>query len=138
MHDPALWVVTVRALANRGELEAAGRSCAAALEQHRTSAELTYLHALLLGEAGWHAEAAKAARRALYLDPELVVAHLALGRALTRRGDVSGARRAFRNAERLLAAMRPEAVAPASDGVPAGRLAEMARVQLRLVREVAV
>jgi len=135
--DPLLWIVLVRALANRGELEAAGRACAAALDRHRTSAELTYLHAVLLAEAGQYADAATAARRALYLDRGLVVAHLALGGALTRLGETDGARRAFRNAERLLAAMPPEAVVPASDGEPAGRLAEMARVQMRLLSEVA-
>ncbi|MEX2156442.1 MAG: CheR family methyltransferase [Gemmatimonadales bacterium] len=135
--DPLLWIVLVRALANRGELEAAGRACAAALDRHRTSAELTYLHAVLLAEAGQYADAATAARRALYLDRGLVVAHLALGGALARLGDTDGARRAFRNAERLLAAMPPGALVPASDGEPAGRLAEMARVQLRLLSEVA-
>ncbi len=135
--DPALWIVLVRALANRGDLDGAGRACAAALDRHRTSAELTYLHAVLLAEAGQHADAAAAARRALYLDRGLVVAHLALGGALARLGDTDGGRRAFHNAERLLAAMPPENIVPASDGEPAGRLVEMARVQLRLLSEAA-
>ncbi|MDP3910840.1 MAG: protein-glutamate O-methyltransferase CheR [Gemmatimonadales bacterium] len=135
--DPLLWIVLVRALANRGDLDGAGRACAAALDRHRTSAELTYLHAVLLAEAGQYADAATAARRALYLDRGLVVAHLALGGALARLGEMDGARRAFRNAERLLAAMPPEALLPASDGEPAGRLAEMARVQMRLLSEAA-
>lgn len=135
--DVTPWIVLVRALANRGDLAAAGRACAAALERHHSAAELVYLHAVLLSEAERYAEAAAAARRALYLDRGLVVAHLALGGALARLGDTEGARRAFRNAERLLAAMPPEAVVPASDGEPAGRLAEMARVQLRLLSEVA-
>ncbi len=135
--DPALWIVLVRALANRGELEAAGRACAAALDRHRTSAELTYLHAVLLAESGQAAAAAAAARRALYLERGLVVAHLALGGALARLGDTDGARRAFHNAERLLATMSPEKIVPASDGEPAGRLAEMARVQMRLLSEAA-
>jgi chemotaxis protein methyltransferase CheR len=135
--DPALWIVLVRALANRGELDAAGQACATALDRHRTSAELTYLHAVLLAEAGRHREAAGAARRALYLDRGLIVAHLALGGTLTRLGDADGARRAFRNAQRLLAAMAPRDVVPASDAEPAGRLAAMADVQLRLLREEA-
>jgi len=132
--DPALWIVLVRALANQGKLEAAGQWCAAALDRHRTSAELTYLHAVLLAEGGRHADAATAARRALYLDPRLVVGHLALGGALARLGDLAGARRAVGNAERLLAGMAPEEIVPASDGEPAGRLAELARVQLQLLR----
>ncbi len=131
------WIVLVRAHANRGDLAAAGRACAAALERHASDGELHYLHAVLLGEAARVADAAVAARRALYLDRGLVVAHLALGGALGRLGDADGARRAFRNAERLLAAMPPETVVPASDGEPAGRLVEMARVQMRLLGEAA-
>jgi Flp pilus assembly protein TadD len=135
--DPAVWVLLVRALANRGDLRAAGQACAAALDRHRTCAELAYLHAVLLGEAGRHAAAAGAARRALYLDRTLAVAHLALGAALARLGDARGARRALRNAERLLAELPPGAVVPASDGEPAARLAAIARAQLGLLRGAA-
>ena len=135
--DPTMWVVLVRSLANRGELAAAGQACAAALDRHRTTAELGYLHAVLLAAAGNYGEAAVAARRTLYLDRGLVVAHLALASALARSNDVEGARRAFRNAARLLAAMPPDAVVPASDEEPAGRLAEMVRIQLKLVKDAA-
>lgn len=135
--DPIPWILRVRSLANRGDLDAAGRACTTALDHHRTSAELTYLHAALLAEAGHDSEAAAAARRALYLDRGFVVAHFALGRALARLGDTAGARRAFHNAERLLAAGNPTELVPASDGEPAGRLVEMARAQLRLLDEVA-
>ncbi|HEV8509775.1 MAG TPA: protein-glutamate O-methyltransferase CheR [Gemmatimonadales bacterium] len=131
------WIVLIRAHANRGDLAAAGRVCAAALERHANAAELHYLHAVLLSEADRGADAAAAARRALYLDRGLVVAHLSLGGALARLSDTDGARRAFRNAERLLVGMPPAAVVPASDGEPAGRLVEMARVQLRLLGEAA-
>ena len=135
--DPAPWIVLVRALANRGDMAAAGHRCAAALDRHRTSAELVYLHAVLLSEAGRHAEAVTAGRRALYLDRGLVVAHLLLGGALAHLGDIDGARRALRNAQRLLAGIASQELVPASDGEPAGRLAEMARVQMQLLRETA-
>lgn len=131
--DPARWVLLVRALANRGDLAAAGRACAQALDRHPSAAELIYLHAVLLSEGRRHAEAATAARRALYLDRTLVVAHLALGNALLRAGDVPGARRAFRNAAGLLGSIPPADIVPASDGEPAGRLLEMARVQQELL-----
>jgi chemotaxis protein methyltransferase CheR len=135
--DPALWIVLVRALANRGELAAAGQACAAALDRHRASAELAYLHAVLLAEGGRHQEAAAAARRALYLDRGLIVAHLTLGNVLAHVGDGNGARRAVQNAQLLLAGMAPEETVPASDGEPAGRLAEMARVHLQLLEGAA-
>ncbi len=135
--DPALRIVLVRALANRGELDAAGRACAAALDVQRTCAELAYLHAVLLSEAGRYSDAAVAARRALYLDRGLVAAHLALGGALARLGDIDGAHRAYRNAERLLVAMSPAEIVPSSDGELAGRLVEMARLQMKLLAAAA-
>lgn len=127
--------VLVRRLANQGDLGGAGRACAAALDQHRASAELAYLHAVLLAEGGRPADSANAARTAIYLDRHMVVAHLALGTALNKLGDRAGARRSFRNAARLLAALPADAPVPASDGEPATRLAEMVRLQLQLLGE---
>lgn len=131
--DCQLWVLRVRALAKQGRFDEAGRVCSAALETHRTSAELTCLHATLLSAAGHHIEAAAAARRALFLDRAMTMAHLVLGHALLRSGDPLGARRALHNAERLLVPLPPEAIVPASDGEPAARLLELVRRQLKLV-----
>lgn len=131
--DPTAVLAEVRALANAGELDGADRLCTAAMERHRSSAELSYLHAILLIEGGHFASAVTAARQALYLDRSMAVTHLALATALSRQGDQHGARLALRNAERVLLAMAPDAEVPASDGVVAGRLAAMTRMQLRLL-----
>ncbi|MBW3554762.1 MAG: protein-glutamate O-methyltransferase CheR [Gemmatimonadetes bacterium] len=133
--EPGTGPERVRELADRGLLEEAGLACAAALEEDGPSAELLYLHSLLLGQAGHHAEAAAAARRALYLQDDLVVAHLALGTAAARLDDAPGARRAFEAAVRLLSTVDPADTVPGSGGEPAGRLLELARAKLRLVRE---
>jgi chemotaxis protein methyltransferase CheR len=132
--DPAPWVVLVRALANRGDLGAAGRASATALDRHPASAELHYLHAVLLSESGRHREAAAASRRALYLDRGLVVAHLSLAGSLSRCGDPAGAKRALRAAQRALADTAPDTIVPASDGGSAGRLVELAEAQLELLQ----
>lgn len=131
---PSDLVLYVRALANLGRLEDASRVCTAALDQRRDVPELHYLQAVLVAQAGQFAESALAARRALYLDRSMVVAHLALGSALVSSGDIEGARRAFTVSERLLSAMPADEEVPASDGEPAGRLLEMTRVQAKLAR----
>ena len=131
--DPVAWVILVRSLANVGDLEAAGRACAAGLDRFRTSAELAYLHGVLLAEAGRHTEGAGALRRALYLDRHLVVAHLALAAVLTRTGETDAARRALRNAARVLGEMPDAEVVTASDGERAGRLVETVRAHLALL-----
>lgn len=126
------WIREIRRHANQGEIERATRLCDRALERMRDSVELHYLHSVLLAEAGQYDAAAQAARRALYIDRDLAVAHLSLGQSLARLGDGRGAKVALQNARRLLAALPAEAIVPASDGETAGRLAEMTRVQLRL------
>lgn len=134
-HDSAeLRVLHIRALANLGDLAGAGRVTAAALEKYRASAELMYLHAVLLSEAGRWRDAAAAARRALYLDRSLVVAHFALADALRRAGDERGAHRALCNADALLADWPLDVVVPATDGETAERLRANVRTQLRLRR----
>jgi chemotaxis protein methyltransferase CheR len=131
------WIEKIRGLANLGRLREAGDACAVALDRYRASAEITYLHAVLLSEAGMHSASASAARRALYLDRTMIVAHLVLGSALRRTGDMPGAQRAFANAITLLDSMPSDAIVPASGGEPAARLAAAARVQCSLAEQAA-
>jgi chemotaxis protein methyltransferase CheR len=128
-----LWITLVRSLANLGDLQQAGRANALAVERCPLSPELTYLTALLQAEGGHHLEAVAAARRALYLDHTLAVAHIALGAALAQVGQRDNAMRSFDNAERLLAEMTPERAVPAGDGETAGALIALVCTQRRLL-----
>jgi chemotaxis protein methyltransferase CheR len=119
----------VRALANLDPVRAE-RESADAVGRHPLHAELHYLHGTLLLALGRVVEAARAVRRALYLDRSLAAAHCALGTILERCGDMAGARRAYRNARDLCAARLPDEEVPLADGDVAGRLAEVARVRL--------
>ena len=133
--DAAVDALLVRALANGGRVADAEGACLQALEAHPDDAHLAFLHAVLLAQRGQFGASAAAARRALYLDRSLAVAHLALGSALAREGHAALARRALRAAERLLAALPPDAPVPLADGEPAQRLLEAARAQERLLAE---
>ena len=128
--DVSAWVVLVRALANLGRLEEAGSACAAAHDLHRNSAELAYLHGMLLRESGRVEDAAGALRSAIYLDRALAIAHLTLGDVLAAQGDTVSARRAFRNAHDILARTRADDVVPATDGLRAGTLMQVTRGRL--------
>jgi chemotaxis protein methyltransferase CheR len=129
--DLGSWIVLVRTVANRGRLREAEERCARALDLHRLSPELHYLHATLLSAAGQHREAANAARRALYLDRHYVMAHLQLGDALVHAGDAARAARAFENVVAALAGVGDEQPVPGADGVPASRLRHVAAQWLR-------
>jgi chemotaxis protein methyltransferase CheR len=134
-HDDAgtlpVWILYVRAVANQGRLADAGELCARALDIHPLSAELHYLHAMLLAESGWHADAAVAARRSIYLDRTFVLAHMVLGDALTHTGDPLGARRAFENVLRLVAETGAPTSVSGSDGVPASRIHQIAQLRVQ-------
>lgn len=124
------WIMLVRSIANMGDLNAAGTACASALDHHRMSVELTHLHGVLLAEGGRYGEAAVAAKQALYLSPEYTIAHLALGDALSRTGDIPNARKAFRNAETQLQGLAPDIPVPGGDGAEAAQLLRIARFRL--------
>ena len=126
-------IVLVRSIANKGDLKAAGEACASALDQHRMSVELTHLHAVLLAEAGRYGDAAVAAKQALYLNPHYTIAHLALGDALSRTGDIPNARKAFRNAEMQLEGLEPDMPVPGGDGAEAAQLLRIARFRLEML-----
>jgi chemotaxis protein methyltransferase CheR len=130
--DVAATALRVRALANLDVVKAE-QVCAEATKRHPLSAELHYLHAVLLVDRGRDEEAARAVRRAIYLDRSLAVAHFTLGSILRRRGDLAGARRAYRNVRELCLARPRGEPLPLADGEPAGRLAEAAAVQLDLL-----
>jgi chemotaxis protein methyltransferase CheR len=135
--DASGWAFWLRALANQGCLDEAAQVAARGVESGSGSAELLYLTAVLHLQAGRALDAAAAARRALYIDRGLVVAHLTMAEAQRRLGNVDGARRALRNAATLLAGIPEEGVVPASDGETAGRLARLVKVKLRLIEDAA-
>jgi chemotaxis protein methyltransferase CheR len=84
-----------------------------------------YLHAMILQEMGEYEESRSSLQRALYLQPDFPLAHFALGN-LARSGlRDEEARRHFANALRLLHAYPPDALLPESDGMTAGRLAQI-------------
>ena len=132
LHDERAAILHVRALANL-ETADAERVCAQMTARYPLSAELHYLHAILLLNLGHSDDAIRALRRVLYLDRSLAIAHGTLASILRDRGDRPGAMRGFRNMRDLCAQQRPEAVVPLADGERAGRLAEIAGRELTLL-----
>lgn len=128
------WVLLIRALANQGRLRDAEEECVHALDLFRLDPELHVLHATLLNEATRYHQAAQAARRALYLDRRFVLAHMQLGNALAFLGDAERAARAFAFVIRELASVSDDIPVPASDGVRASRLRQIAELRLRRLR----
>jgi chemotaxis protein methyltransferase CheR len=122
----------IRSLANHDVAEAE-RVCASAAQRHPLSSELHYLRAVLLLNLDRDREAIQAARRAIYLDRSLAIAHLTLASMLQNRGDREGAWRAYRNARDMCQICPADEIVPLSDGEPAGRLLAAAETQMALI-----
>jgi chemotaxis protein methyltransferase CheR len=123
----------IRALADAGRIAEALEEAVAVSRRQPASAEVHYLHAVLLSETGRDRDATDLLRRALYLDGQLAVAALALGLGLRRLGDRGGARRALGHARALLAGRPADERVTLGDGEIAGRLLVSVDVQLRLL-----
>jgi chemotaxis protein methyltransferase CheR len=125
-NDEQAAIQSIRACANGGDLtDAAVRAAAAALAYPK-SREIPYLHAIMLMNLNRLPEADVILKRLIYLDPTLAVVHFTLGNLRLRRGDLAGARRAFKAAQ-TAAADRPAAeILALSEGETAGHLAAAA------------
>ena len=134
--EPGHAIAAARELANQGQLVEAGKVCAAALEKFPDQAELHLIAAVLHGEAGRWSEAERAARRALYLDRSLVLAHVALGDALARMGNTAAARRSFENAAELLVSVAEDETPDAGE-MSTARLTDIVRAHLSMLDDKA-
>jgi len=125
--DGAAMALLARTYANQGQLGEALQWCEKALAGDKLNPAWCYLRATILQEQGLVEDAATALRRALYLDQNNALAHFALGNLIRRRGRRIEAGRHFRNALSILSGYRQEQVLPESEGITAGRLAEIIR-----------
>ena len=83
------------------------------------------MRATILQEQGAEPLAIASLRQALYLDPDFVMAHFALGMLTLRQGKSREAARHFDNALSLLGASPAHDPIPGADGMTVARLSEI-------------
>lgn len=113
-----------RACANEGRLDSARQYCEAAVSTDKLNPELRYLLASILMEQGHLEDSVACLKQALYLDPNFVLAHFALGNAYRREGPSDQATRHFAIAARLLRTCAPGSL-PFAEGLSAARLLDI-------------
>ncbi|MCA1960108.1 MAG: tetratricopeptide repeat protein [Desulfomonile sp.] len=114
-----------RAYANQGKLEDALEWSNKTIMKEKLNPTYHYLHGAILHEQGMLEEAAASLRRAVFLDPDLAVAHFALGNLARRSGKHKESARHHRTALSILRRRPPDEPVEASDGLTAGRLSEI-------------
>ena len=122
----------IRALADRGNLAEALSACDEAIAADKLDPEMHYLRAIILQEQNGHGEAIAALKRALYLDPNFVPAHFAIGNLMLRRGNTRAAKKSFENVLALLSACRAEDILPEFEGLTAGRCREIIHATIQI------
>ncbi|MDD5723018.1 MAG: hypothetical protein PHY29_04675, partial [Syntrophales bacterium] len=108
--------------ANQGSLEEAIRYCDLALSSNKLVAGIHFLRSNVLQEQGAQEEAKEFLKKALYLDPDFVMAHFAMFVLSGSQGNVREAERQRKILEKLLSCCGQEEILPDSDGITAGRL----------------
>jgi len=116
---------TARACANQGKLAEAAEWCEKAVAADKLNPAHPYLLATIRQEQGQYDLAVQSLMRALYLDPDFVLAHFALGNLRLAQGRRREAERHFRNTLALLHQHPRDETLPESDGLSAGRLVEI-------------
>jgi chemotaxis protein methyltransferase CheR len=104
-----------------------------ALRAVAVDAEQHAARALRLLDASEPHQAAAAARRALYLDRTLAIAHLTLARALRLTGSTAGAQRALLRSAALLERLAPDLAVRGAHGASAGTLSAVAAAEFDLL-----
>jgi chemotaxis protein methyltransferase CheR len=122
---PKALALLARACANQGQLGEALHWCEQTLTADKMNPGFHYLRATILQEQGAVAEAAGSLKRALYLDPNFVLAHFALGNLARNQSKPVEAAKHFQHARQVLCGLPPDALLPEADGITAGRLAEI-------------
>lgn len=127
---PCPGAAEVRALANRGLLTQALATCEEAIAGDKVDPALQYLAAVILQELDRKLDAVAAFRRALYLDPNFVLAYFSLGNLLLHQKKSQAARKCFENVVSLLGGLPDDEILPESEGLTAGRLRQIVRATL--------
>lgn len=116
-----------RLCADMGDLPMAQKWCEEAISTDKLNPMGYYLRAMILQEEGRVEEAIQALKQTLYLKPDLVPAHFALGTLTQQQGRRKETEKHLDNALQILQLYRPDDILPQSEGITAGRLTEMIR-----------
>jgi chemotaxis protein methyltransferase CheR len=112
----------IKSYANLGNIPKAREWCERGLMETKINPLFHYLHGMILQEVDSYEDAVAAYRKALFLDPNFIMAHFSLGSISLKKGDIKTARRHLRNSLELLSRGRPGEILLGTDELVAERL----------------
>ena len=114
-----------KAYADTGCITDALKWCDKAMGIDKLNSNYYHLHAVILQEQNRIEEALTSLKRALYLDPNFLLAYFMAGNLARQLGKDKEADKYFENAHSLLSMHGRDSILPEADGLTAGRLMEL-------------
>jgi chemotaxis protein methyltransferase CheR len=118
-------VSVARAYGDRGDLTQALEWCEKAIAEEKLNPSYHYLHGTILNDLGRIEDAVVSMKKALFLAPEMAVAHFALGNLTRRLGKHKESAKHFEAVLAVLDDLPKDGIVEESEGMTAGRLAEI-------------
>jgi chemotaxis protein methyltransferase CheR len=107
----------IRLLANGGALTEALTLCNEVIKSDKLSIALYSLRASIFQELEMFSDAIASFKQAIYLDPDFIMGHFALGNLFFRQQKQKHAKMHFNNVLALIKSMKNEDIIPESDGL---------------------
>ena len=104
-------------LANKGNLQEALSLCNEGIEKDKLDICLYSLRASILQELDMHDDAIASLKQAIYLDPNFIMGHFALGNLFIRQNKARNAMMHFKNVLDLIRNLENDEILPESDGL---------------------
>ncbi|PLX31080.1 MAG: hypothetical protein C0600_06580 [Ignavibacteria bacterium] len=117
-------------LADEGKLEEALTKARSAVDDTKMDANARFIYATILRESGETSRAMKEFQRALYLDPDFIPAHFAMGSLYRHLGQHDRAHRHLRNALNLLKSYHDKNAVVLPGEISAGRMIDIIQTMI--------
>jgi chemotaxis protein methyltransferase CheR len=129
-------IFAIRLLANLGHLEEALSICNEAIASYKLSSGLYFLRASILQELDKSSEAIASLKQTIYINPDYIMGHFALGNLFIRQGNAKNAERYFNNVLDLLGRCANDDILPESEGLSVKYIREIiiANMQTQLTK----
>ncbi|STX42237.1 methyltransferase involved in chemotaxis (CheR domain) [Legionella donaldsonii] len=128
--EPSTMLLLARCYSNQGFLKDAHQWCKKALKIDKLNKEWWYLYGMILQEEGLQEDALDALKRALFIDQNNVIVHIAIGNQYHLQGCIHDAEKHFRSALEILSHYQEEQIVPESEGLSARQLTELIQVTM--------
>lgn len=123
-------IFKISRLANKGQLQEALSLCNEGIVKDKLDIGLYYLRASILQELDSHNDAIVSLRQAIYLDPNFIMGHFALGNLFIRQNKMRNARNHFKNVLDLISNLENDDIIPESDGLSVKYIKDIVKVNL--------